>query len=178
MAIAGLVLGYCGVAVIPFIMIIAAIAIPNLLRSRIAANQVSAVGSLRTLNTAAITYSSTYNVGFPPDMAALKSPVGSAMPDANTAGLIDDLLAAGIKSGYAFIYSAGEKIAGRINAYTIHADPITSSTGTNHYFTDQTGVIRQESSRPANEQSRLSVCDILEQAAGVPVSHLRRENSG
>ncbi len=154
MAIAGLVLGYCGVAVIPFIMIIAAIAIPNLLRSRIAANQASAVGSLRTLNTAAITYSSTYNVGFPPDMAALKSPVGSAMPDANTAGLIDDVLAAGIKSGYAFIYSAGEKdSAGRINAYTIHADPITSSTGTNHYFTDQTGVIRQESSGPANEQS-------------------------
>ena len=50
--------------VVAIILIIAAIAIPNLLRSRIAANQASAVGSLRTLNTAEITYSSTYNVGF------------------------------------------------------------------------------------------------------------------
>ncbi len=49
---------------VAIILIIAAIAIPNLLRSRIAANQSSAVGSLRTLNTAEITYSSTYNVGF------------------------------------------------------------------------------------------------------------------
>jgi type II secretory pathway pseudopilin PulG len=154
MAIAGLILGYCGVAVIPFILIIAAIAIPNLLRSRIAANQASAVGSLRTLNTAAITYSSTYNVGFPPSMTALGPPVGNATPDANAAGLIDEVLAAGTKSGYAFTYSAGEKDStGRITTYTIRGDPITSSTGTNHYFTDQSGVIRQENNGPANEQS-------------------------
>ncbi|MGD1103398.1 MAG: DUF4190 domain-containing protein [Terriglobia bacterium] len=153
MAIAGLILGYSGVALIPF-LIIAAIAIPNLLRSRIAANQASAVGSLRTLNTAAITYASTYNVGFPPAIAALGPPVGSATPDANAAGLIDEVLASGTKSGYVFTYAAGERDAqGRVNTYAIHADPITSSTGTNHYFTDQTGVIRQESVGPANERS-------------------------
>ena len=49
MAIAGLVLGYIGFAAIPFILIIAAIAIPNLLRARMAANEASAVGSLRTI---------------------------------------------------------------------------------------------------------------------------------
>jgi type II secretory pathway pseudopilin PulG len=155
MAIAGLILGYSGVVLIPFILIIAAIAIPNLLRARIAANQASAVGSLRTLNTAAITYSSTYNGGFPPSIAALGPTVGSAMPDANAAGLIDAVLAAGTKSGYVFTYSAGERDStGRIITYTIHADPITSSTGTNHYFTDQTGIIRQENNGPANEQSQ------------------------
>jgi type II secretory pathway pseudopilin PulG len=154
MAIAGLILGYFGVALIPF-LIIAAIAIPNLLRARIAANQASAVGSLRTLNVAAITYNSTYNQGYPPGIAALGPPAGSATPDANAAGLIDEVLATGTKSGYVFTYSAGERDAqGRVQSYAIHADPITSSTGTNHYFTDQTGVIRQESVGPADEQSQ------------------------
>jgi len=133
---------------------VAAIAVPNLLRARIAANQASAVGSLRTLNTAAITYSSAFNLGFPPSIAGLRPPVGGASPDANAAGLINDVLASGTKSGYVFTYIPGEKDAqGRISTYTIHADPITDSTGTNHYFTDQTGVIRQDSNGPANEQS-------------------------
>src|ERR1700723_4699000 len=53
------------------ILIIAAIAIPNLLRSRMAANEASAVGSIRTMNTAAITYNSTYGIGYPPSLAAI-----------------------------------------------------------------------------------------------------------
>jgi type II secretory pathway pseudopilin PulG len=137
-----------------YLLFVAAVAIPNLLRSRIAANQAAAVGSLRTLNTAGITYSSTYNMGFPPTIAALGPPVGGATPNANAAGLIDEVLASGTKSGYVFTYTPGEIDAqGRTITYTIHADPISSSTGTNHYFTDQTGVIRQESVGPANEQS-------------------------
>ena len=59
MAMAGLVLGYSGLFFVPFILIIAAIAIPNLLRARQAANEAVAVGSLRTINIAAITYSSS-----------------------------------------------------------------------------------------------------------------------
>ncbi|MGA8074098.1 MAG: prepilin-type N-terminal cleavage/methylation domain-containing protein, partial [Candidatus Acidiferrales bacterium] len=55
--------------VVAIILIIAAIAIPNLLKARIAANEASAVGTLRTMNTAAVTYQSTYNNGFPPDFA-------------------------------------------------------------------------------------------------------------
>jgi len=69
--------------VVAIILIIAAIAIPNLLRSRIAANQASAVGSLRTLNTAEITYSSTYNVGFSGSLLYL-SPTTAATAGSST----------------------------------------------------------------------------------------------
>src|SRR3984957_19160046 len=63
--------------VVAIILIIAAIAIPNLLRSRMAANEASAVGSIRTMNTAAITYSSTYGNGFPPALSAIGTSTGS-----------------------------------------------------------------------------------------------------
>lgn len=135
--------------VVAIILIIAAIAIPNLLRSRIAANQSSAVGSLRTLNTAEITYSSTYNCGFTPDLPTL-APSASGNPTSTAAGLIDSVLAGGTKSGYSFTYSPGASdSSGKINAYAINATPITSTTGTNYYFTDQSGVIRQNSTTTA-----------------------------
>src|SRR5271167_163626 len=95
--------------VVAIILIIAAIAIPNLLRSRIAANQASAVGSLRTLNTAEITYSSTYNVGFSSTLQCLAPPAAAANPTATAAGLIDSVLSGqggtanlSAKSGYSF----------------------------------------------------------------------------
>ena len=137
--------------VVAIILIIAAIAIPNLLRSRIAANQASAVGSLRTLNTAEITYSSTYNVGFTATLSYLAPPAAAgANPTSTAAGLIDSVLAAGSKSGYSFTYSPGASDStGRINTYAITAVPITSSTGTNYYYTDQSGVIRQNSTTTA-----------------------------
>jgi len=139
--------------VVAIILIIAAIAIPNLLRSRIAANQASAVGSLRTLNTAEITYSSTYNTGFTATMTYLAPPsgTGNANPTSTAAGLIDSVLALGSKSGYSFVYSAGAADStGRINTYSFTAVPISSSTGTNYYFTDQSGVIRQNSTTTAS----------------------------
>ena len=136
--------------VVAIILIIAAIAIPNLLRSRIAANQASAVGSLRTLNTAEITYSSTYNVGFTATLSYLAPPTGTNNPTSTAAGLIDSVLALGSKSGYSFTYSPGASDStGRINTYAFTAVPITSSTGTNYYYTDQSGVIRQNSTTTA-----------------------------
>jgi len=136
--------------VVAIILIIAAIAIPNLLRSRIAANQASAVGSLRTLNTAEITYSSTYNVGFTQTLTYLAPPATASNPTSTAAGLIDSVLAAGAKSGYSFTFSPGASDStGRINTYSFIAVPITSSTGTNYYFTDQSGVIRQNSTSTA-----------------------------
>jgi type IV pilus assembly protein PilA len=137
--------------VVAIILIIAAIAIPNLLRSRIAANQASAVGSLRTLNTAEITYSSTYNTGFTATMNYLAPPATAGVnPTSTAAGLIDSVLAAGAKSGYSFVYSAGDPDAtGRINTYEFTGSPISNSTGTNYYFTDQSGVIRQNSTATA-----------------------------
>jgi prepilin-type N-terminal cleavage/methylation domain-containing protein len=136
--------------VVAIILIIAAIAIPNLLRSRIAANQASAVGSLRTLNTAEITYSSTYNVGFTQTMSYLGPTAANGNPTSTAAGLIDSILSTGDKSGYSFAYSAGASDAtGRINTYSFTSVPITSSTGTNYYYTDQSGVIRQNSTTTA-----------------------------
>jgi type IV pilus assembly protein PilA len=136
--------------VVAIILIIAAIAIPNLLRSRIAANQASAVGSLRTLNTAEITYSSTYNVGFTAQLDYLAPPAAAANPTSTAAGLIDSVLASGSKSGYNFAYTPGASDAtGRINTYEITATPISNSTGTNYYYTDQSGVIRQNSTTTA-----------------------------
>jgi prepilin-type N-terminal cleavage/methylation domain-containing protein len=135
--------------VVAIILIIAAIAIPNLLRSRIAANQASAVGSLRTLNTAEITYSSTYNVGFTVTLGYL-GPPASGNPTSTAAGLIDSVLSAGAKSGYTFAYAPGASDAtGRIDTYAFTAIPVSSNTGTNYYYTDQSGVIRQNSTTTA-----------------------------
>lgn len=90
--------------VVAIILIIAAIAIPNLVRSRIAANEASAVGSLRSINTACMTYSANYG-GFPPTLASLRPAGGVPTPAA--ADLIDSVLAGGTKSGYVFTYSPG-----------------------------------------------------------------------
>ncbi len=127
--------------VVAIILIIAAIAIPNLLRAKMAANEASAVGSLRTLNTASVSYSSTYGIGFP----ALLSNLGpAAAATSTTADLIDQVLATGTKSGYVFTYTAGAAAAGVIPTYTITANPVTVNvTGNRYFFTDQSGVIRQ-----------------------------------
>ena len=144
--------------VVAIILIIAAIAIPNLLRSRIAANQASAVGSLRTLNTAEVTYSVTYNTGYTPTLGYLGPPAAGQNPVATASGLIDSVLAGGggtasrsSKSGYSFLYTAGATdLTGRINTYSITATPISvGTTGTNFYYTDQSGVIRQNSTAVA-----------------------------
>ncbi len=84
--------------VVAIILIIAAIAIPNLLRSRIAANESSAVGSVRTLTTAQVTYSSTYGTGYT-TLAQLGGAAGCTAAPA-TACLIDPVLTLGTKSGY------------------------------------------------------------------------------
>jgi prepilin-type N-terminal cleavage/methylation domain-containing protein len=134
--------------VVAIILIIAAIAIPNLLRSRIAANQASAVGSLRTINTAEITYASTYNAGYSPTLASIGP--GANPPTAAAAGLVDSVLAGGVKSGYGFVYTPGAVVSGRIDTYTLNGNPTTAgTTGSNYYFTDQSGVIRQNSTTGA-----------------------------
>ena len=79
--------------VVAIILIIAAIAIPDLLKSRQAAQQASAVGSLRTINTSEVTYASTYTTGFSQDLISLD---GTANPSTQaSAGLIDSILGNG-----------------------------------------------------------------------------------
>jgi type IV pilus assembly protein PilA len=139
--------------VVAIILIIAAIAIPNLLRSRIAANEASAVGSLRSINTVCVTYSSTYG-GFPPTLAALGPAAGGGAPTAANADLIDSVLAAGTKSGYTFTYTAAAAVAGSIPTYTLNGDPVTAgTTGQRHFFTDQSGVVRADPAAKATVAS-------------------------
>ena len=127
--------------VVAIILIIAAIAIPNLLRSKMAANEASAVGSMRTINTACVAYSSTYGIGFP---AALVDLQPAAAATSTAADLIDSVLAAGTKSGYSFTYTAGAASNGVVPTYTLDAGPLAlNQTGNRYFFTDQSGVIRQ-----------------------------------
>jgi type IV pilus assembly protein PilA len=126
--------------VVAIILIIAAIAIPNLLRSKEAANEASCVGSMRTLNTASITYSVTYG-GYPSALTKL-SPAATAT--STSADLIDSVLSTGTKSGYSFTWSAGTTDNnGNYLTYSITGKPIAPGvTGQRYFYTDQTGVIR------------------------------------
>jgi type IV pilus assembly protein PilA len=128
--------------VVAIILIIAAIAIPNFLHSKIAANQSSAVGSMRSLNTACVSYSTSYGQ-FPTSLTDL-GPIGSGgTPSSTSADLIDSVLASGSKSGYTFVYTAGTSN----QSYSVTATPIIlGSSGQNMYFTDQSGVIRFDTS--------------------------------
>jgi hypothetical protein len=152
MAIAGMVLGYVQIAGLPFILIIAAIAIPNLIKARMAANEASAVGSLRTLVTAEIGYSSACpKIGFTNSLTDI-GPNGSTCP--NGANAIDSSLAIGSKSGYTFTPHASS-FSGRSPeaAFGWNADPQTPSTGIRHFFVDETGVIRYSRTGPADADS-------------------------
>ena len=132
--------------VVAIILIIAAIAIPNLLRSRMAANEASAVGSLRTVNTAEITYSTTYpTVGFGALTTlggAAASCAGATFASSAKACLIDDVLAtAAKKSGYNFTATAGAGTPAV--TYTSLAVPtVNGQSGQRAFCSDQSGVIR------------------------------------
>ena len=130
--------------VVAIILIIAAIAIPNLLRSKMAANEASAVASLRTYNTSIVAYETTYGTAPTTSFAQLGPVTGGAAPSASGADLVDSLLGIAnpaIKSGFSFTYTAVS--ATPVTQYTILAVPQSASTGQRQFFTDQSGVIRQ-----------------------------------
>ena len=128
--------------VVAIILIIAAIAIPNLMRSKMAANESSAVGSIRTINTAMVTYATTFpQQGF----AAALSNLGGSGCTASTAAtsssacLIDSVLSGGTKSGYTFAAAGSGTPA---VTYTSSAVPqVANQTGTRSFCSDQSGVI-------------------------------------
>jgi type IV pilus assembly protein PilA len=121
--------------VVAIILIIAAIAIPNLLRSKMAANEASAVGSLRTLNTSAVAFSTTYG-NYPTKLSDLGP---STAPTSTAADLIDSALMSGTKSGYKFSWTAPSPY----QQYSIIGSPVNVGvTGQRYFFTDQSGVIR------------------------------------
>jgi type IV pilus assembly protein PilA len=136
--------------VVAIILIIAAIAIPNLIAARMSANEASAVQSLRTIQSAETAYATSFPlVGYSSTLNYLGD--GGTNPcSASTtqACLIDDVLASGTKSGYNITY-AGDSLTPSVG-YTINADPvIRNSTGRRSFFTNYPGVIRYNASVPA-----------------------------
>jgi len=142
--------------VVAIILIIAAIAIPNLLRAKMAANESSAVGSMHAIDTAEAAYTSNYpTMGYSADLPTLggASPCTVAVPAA--ACLIDDVLANATtvgtsKSGYYYTYA--QILSGGIGtAYTIMAAPANQGvSGQRNFFSNQSNVIRYGSTGPAD----------------------------
>jgi type IV pilus assembly protein PilA len=137
--------------VVAIILIIAAIAIPNLLRARMAANESSAVASIRTITTGQVTYQTAYpGTGFAGTLLALGGPLGAAcVPAVANACLIDSVLAnngnpanSG-KSGYSFTSGAGT-VTGTVNTgYTITGVPLTlNQTGIRGFCAEEDAVLR------------------------------------
>ena len=136
--------------IVAIILTIAALAVPNLLRSKMSANEASAVSSLRTLNSACVSYSATWT-GFPLALSYLGP---GKPPTATAADLIDSVLAAGTKAGYTITYVSGPPIGGQVQTYTLSASPsVLGQTGSRYFFTDQTGVIRQNMGAAATSSS-------------------------
>jgi type IV pilus assembly protein PilA len=138
--------------VVAVILVIAAIAIPSLVHARMAANEASAVGSLRTMNSAIVNYCSNYGIGYPVSLANLAP---SSSPSSSSADLLDPVLASGLKGGYGFTYSPGAPDShGIINSFTLTADPMSrGNSGQRGFYTDQGLVIR------ANATGTASVTD-------------------
>jgi type IV pilus assembly protein PilA len=133
-------------------------------QKKLAADETSAISSLRAIHTAAATYADLYSNGFPP---SLKDLAGRLPETCEHAGLLEPLIASGRKDGYKFTYrprrtnktdlpqvvkGACKTIGAR--EFYVHADPIKrGTTGQRSFYTDQTGVIRYETDKPADANS-------------------------
>ncbi len=127
--------------VVAIILIIAAIAVPSFLRSRMAANEAAAVASLRTLNTAQISYNSAYpTVGYASTLGALGGTTCTP-PDSTSACLIDTQLAGGLKSGYNFALTS---VSGTPSStYNLVATPtLVNATGIRYFCSFADTVVR------------------------------------
>jgi type II secretory pathway pseudopilin PulG len=152
MALTGLILGY--VSIISTILIIAAIAIPNLLRSRMAGNESAAASTVRAINTSQVTYSTTYPTqGYARDLATLGPGPGTCSGEgtAEHACLLDNILAGAQctagqwcnKGGYKYTVSAVCDSADPCSNYVITAVPIIfGSTGRKSFCATSDAVIR------------------------------------
>jgi prepilin-type N-terminal cleavage/methylation domain-containing protein len=143
--------------VVAIILIIAAIAIPNLLRAKIAANESSAAASVRSIVTANIEYATSYPaVGFAGTLGALgpADSTCSAGPASSNACIIDLVLASGTKSGYSLSNKGNVTAGSTVNTqFTASAVPLTwNSTGVKAFCANEDGVVRfyAPTTQPAN----------------------------
>jgi hypothetical protein len=164
MAKTGLVLGYAGITIVP-ILIVAAIMVPYLRRTRTIATEFATVRSVRKIIYAENEFNDSYANGFSPDLATIGG-AGGGVDTCDRARLIDDALASGSLKGYRLIYDAtgpnvsqegaaarGCTRAGSKN-FEIHAEPVTRETAAQpSFFADQTGVIRYSRSGQATAKS-------------------------
>ena len=148
--------------VVAIILVIVAIAIPNLLQSRMAANETSAAYTMRTLHTAFVTYSTTYQNGYPPILDTLAPGPGN-ITTCNTAGLVEPMLAVNhIKGGYVYTYTPGPALpvagvgcaAPGVTTFTLNTDPGPNGSergrvGRKSFYMDDTGIIRFNMIAPA-----------------------------
>ena len=145
--------------VVSIIAIIAAIAIPSLLRARISANEASAISSLRTLSSAQISFQAgcyqdadSDGVGDYGTLAQLQNPDGAAgVPGyiAGVPGYIDETLASGVKQGYNFTMNVVAGGGGNPPTFSCNADPQSAQSGRRTFFIDESGVLRFESNGAA-----------------------------
>jgi type IV pilus assembly protein PilA len=141
--------------VVTIILIIAAIAIPKVLSTKIQANETAAIVTLHTLNANALMYSNSYG-GFPHAISDMGPGGGAgAAPSSAAADLIDSSLASGVKGGYKYTLKV-EAIdpAGNVNNYSIIATPVTvGSTGQRSFFTDLSDTVRASQTGVADATS-------------------------
>jgi hypothetical protein len=148
-------------------LMIAAIAIPNLLRSKIAANEATAVGSVRTINTAQITYAASYpDRGFARDLASLGSTSPTAHePSPQHAGLLDQTLGNStctvgkwcVKSGYQFQIAA-VCLSQMCVDYRSLATPVDANTGSRSFCSTSDGVIHAKTGPPVTTVPTVKEC--------------------
>jgi prepilin-type N-terminal cleavage/methylation domain-containing protein len=162
--------------VVAIILIIAAIAIPNLLRAKISANESSAVGSVRNVITAEISYSTSFpQSGYALTLAALgPGAVGvqtcpAAGPSPAFACLIDAVLSNGVKSGYGFASVGANAVNNANTSFTAAAVPVTyNQTGTREFCAFEDGVLRQNPPAAANTGGQAAATAIA--TAGGPAT--------
>ena len=143
-----MIIALCMLAAVPVIGIVAAIAVPGLLRARMAGNEASAIGSLRAINSAQENYASQCR-GYAPTLPSLGTPRNFLSSDLTAAETVT-------KSGYQFTISPASNsqpvgnaslgCEGAVTAYVVQAVPMSPSTGVRFFATDARGVIYQDTS--------------------------------
>jgi type IV pilus assembly protein PilA len=147
--------------VVAVILILAAIAIPNMLRARISANEASAASSVRTITRAEVTYNSAYPLdGYATSLAALGGSSDNCQPTDTAACLISTDLSSGQKSGYQFQATALLPAGGIDTAFVIGAVPVTYNiTGVRDFCSTNDGVLRAQPGKSGDPPpSDLSTC--------------------
>lgn len=165
MAMSGLILGYISVAMVPFLLMIA---LPNLTRARMAADQAEAAANVRTLIGAETTYSTMYpTVGYAPGLATLgpgaPKCAGSEGTQKNACLLDADLGCSSGTSGQwcskdQYKYSiVGLNKEGTISDFVITATPMNSSSNQASYCADDDGILRYRYNTPVPEPLKTAV---------------------